>query len=213
MGRRKNMPVDVNLTADPQVSRPHARLFYDLGTWWVEDLGGKHGTWLNEQVITEAKPLSPDDKLQMGGTVLKVEFGPMAGLPSELSLESQATVDEVEPPADLSEDERNNIFLKVNKVAATTANAQSLLDRFLEVIGDYFPRADHRSILLRDEAKELIPAAAWPFGPVAQVSYTLARRISGPLRGYPPLGGPLQRSVGIPAALPTSYCSLLGTRQ
>ncbi|MCB0165312.1 MAG: TIR domain-containing protein [Anaerolineae bacterium] len=188
VGRRKAIPVDVELTADPKVSRPHARLYYELGTWWVEDLDSTGGTWRvkdfdsanrtwqTKQRLTEATELAPGDQLQLGVTILTVAFTAPDPRPADLSLESQAPVDEIEPPPDLSEAARAAILVSIDRAATATTTLPSRLDRFLEIIGDYFPQADHRTILLRDEVKELIPAVTWPRGPVAQVSYTLARR-------------------------------------
>ena len=34
---------------DPYVSRQHARLRWDGLNWWVEDLGSRNGTYVNEQ--------------------------------------------------------------------------------------------------------------------------------------------------------------------
>lgn len=60
--------VDLDLTPDLAVSRLHARLFEWDGSYWIEDLNSKHGTWVDGQRITEKKQLSPESRIQVGQT-------------------------------------------------------------------------------------------------------------------------------------------------
>lgn len=64
--------VDLDLAPDGKVSRLHARLVYDNDTYWLEDLGSRHGTWVNGEQIVEKMQLTPDDVIRMGDSVLKV---------------------------------------------------------------------------------------------------------------------------------------------
>ena len=58
---------------DPLISRHHARLTYRGGSWLVEDLGGRNGTWVNEQAV-DGCPISlpAGSRLQLGETVLRL---------------------------------------------------------------------------------------------------------------------------------------------
>lgn len=42
---------------DPRISRLHARVSYERGQWWIEDLSSRNGTNVNGRLITEATPL------------------------------------------------------------------------------------------------------------------------------------------------------------
>lgn len=77
IGRPKagNSPPDVDLSPDRTVSRPHARLFWQGGDWYLEDLGSTHGTQLNGREIREegAQRLKAGDSFQCGETMLRPE--------------------------------------------------------------------------------------------------------------------------------------------
>ena len=58
---------------DPLISRHHARLTYRGGSWMVEDLGGRNGTWVNEQAVDGGSiSLPAGSRLQLGETVLRL---------------------------------------------------------------------------------------------------------------------------------------------
>jgi pSer/pThr/pTyr-binding forkhead associated (FHA) protein len=51
---------------DHTISAQHARLAYNLGQWWVQDLHSTNGTHLNGQPISEAMVLTSGDELCFG---------------------------------------------------------------------------------------------------------------------------------------------------
>lgn len=59
---------------NPNISARHARLSYHLGQWWVEDLGSRNGSWLNDEVVSTALVLSSGDILRCGDLEFKVEI-------------------------------------------------------------------------------------------------------------------------------------------
>jgi pSer/pThr/pTyr-binding forkhead associated (FHA) protein len=56
----------------PGVSRLHARLVFDKGEVWIEDLDSREGTWLNG-VAVERAHLKDGDRVCFGDTVLRYE--------------------------------------------------------------------------------------------------------------------------------------------
>ena len=61
--------------ADRFLSRKHARLFQDNGSWMVEDLGSRNGTLVNGVRIEEPTKLKADDEIRLSGSVIMVRSG------------------------------------------------------------------------------------------------------------------------------------------
>jgi len=64
--------------ADPAVSARHARLTYHHSQWWLEDLGSKNGTRLNDLEVAIPTVLVSGDEITFGQTRLVVELNPSA---------------------------------------------------------------------------------------------------------------------------------------
>ena len=48
-------------------------LSWRSGQWWLEDLGSRNGTMLNDIPLTESAVISGGDIISIGGTQLKLE--------------------------------------------------------------------------------------------------------------------------------------------
>lgn len=59
---------DLVLDGDSAASRLHARLFFDKGRYWIEDLGSTNGTWVNRHRIRRKVELQRGDLVQVGET-------------------------------------------------------------------------------------------------------------------------------------------------
>lgn len=68
VGRQSDSAVQIE---SAEVSRRHARVFVVNGTFYVEDLGSRNGTYLNGLVVDRPTPLGDGDKLEVGGNVLR----------------------------------------------------------------------------------------------------------------------------------------------
>ncbi len=58
---------------DVYVSRHHSFITFEDGHWWVEDLGSRNGTLLNDAHILQREMLVPGDKLTIGHSQFRVE--------------------------------------------------------------------------------------------------------------------------------------------
>ena len=58
--------------SDNTVSRRHAELTPDKGTWWIRDLDSHNGTIVNGKAIDERRRLLPGDEIRVGETVFRV---------------------------------------------------------------------------------------------------------------------------------------------
>lgn len=77
IGRRKaGVVVDLDLTPDAKVSRPHARVWTEDGQYWIADLDSAHGTQVNGVEIKGQgrQRLQPGDTIRVGDTTLRVEI-------------------------------------------------------------------------------------------------------------------------------------------
>jgi pSer/pThr/pTyr-binding forkhead associated (FHA) protein len=173
IGRRKDAPVDLDLSPDVTVSRPHARLWYDCSTWWVEDLGSRYGTLLQGIPVASPTPLSPGDALKLGDTVLRVQFTEAGTLHPPGMVESRVAVAETELPSAISEDQGLRLWTQVATISAYSTG-QTMLNGFLQVLISAFPQAERATILTR-EGRELVSRASSPPGP-SRFSFTLAQR-------------------------------------
>jgi hypothetical protein len=72
------MADNVLVLSDPLVSRHHATIFWQAGTYVVEDLGSANGTYVNERRITGPQELRHGYVLRLGNTILDVQMAPAA---------------------------------------------------------------------------------------------------------------------------------------
>ncbi len=86
---RKHSETDISLdlSADLQVSRTHARAWQTRGICWVEDLGSTHGTRVNGAPINGACVVREDDQVQIGSVILR--FWTEAGVKSKQAVKQQ----------------------------------------------------------------------------------------------------------------------------
>jgi hypothetical protein len=57
---------------DTFISQLHARVFYDNGQVFVEDLGSTNGTFLNRKKVASATPVRRGDRVQVGKAILEL---------------------------------------------------------------------------------------------------------------------------------------------
>lgn len=66
LGRNEDNQIVIN---DPNVSRYHARIFYDEN-WQIEDMNSTNGVLINNQLVKISK-LKSGDEIKLGSTLLK----------------------------------------------------------------------------------------------------------------------------------------------
>jgi pSer/pThr/pTyr-binding forkhead associated (FHA) protein len=94
LGREE--PTPGPLGGDARLSRRHCRLYVAAdGHGMVEDLGSTNGTWINDDRVSEARPLLNGDVLRVGQTTFDVELPTVA---SATEVESVRTVPETPAP-------------------------------------------------------------------------------------------------------------------
>lgn len=63
----------VILPDDGYASAAHARIYWEQGAWWLEDLMSSNGTMVNDQLINAPWQLSPRDVIKVGRTKFRIE--------------------------------------------------------------------------------------------------------------------------------------------
>ncbi|MQC26323.1 MAG: FHA domain-containing protein [Chloroflexi bacterium] len=56
------------------ISSRHARLSFHNKNWWLEDLASRNGTYLNEEIITEAVVLANQDVIRCGEAAFRISL-------------------------------------------------------------------------------------------------------------------------------------------
>ncbi len=193
-------PVDLDLTPDTSVSRRHARLSCEQGSYWLEDLNSKYGTWVNGRQITAPIRLLPGDKIQLGRTTLEIRA---AGAPNGSNGRSlfldQTTKMEAEPgifgrtvsavkspPALLLGKEpdqgsslaairrRLTVFYELGTALGAAQAVEPTLKTVVEFLCEAIPGA-HRGALLLCQDQGLVMKAYFPEPIKPSVSLNLAR--------------------------------------
>jgi pSer/pThr/pTyr-binding forkhead associated (FHA) protein len=60
---------------DETVSNHHARLSYVESHWWLEDLGSKNGTLINDVPVERPVVMTSGDRIQMGAVEMVFQIG------------------------------------------------------------------------------------------------------------------------------------------
>jgi hypothetical protein len=74
IGRKGRLRID-----DRQISRQHARVVRRDDAWYVEDLGSKNGTYVNQVRVARTERVQPGDTIRVGNTSMIVRQAPPAG--------------------------------------------------------------------------------------------------------------------------------------
>ena len=157
------------------VSRRHAQVIREGGTFYLEDLGSGNGMFLNGKRIAGKTPLKADDRLKLGPILLRYETGaPSRKRPAaldqtmnvEISGEDTVTIVEsaessggfggleVRPEAKL------RAVIEITRSLAGTVDLQKIVPLILDTLFSIFPQADRGCVLLNDpESGQMVPVA------------------------------------------------------
>lgn len=65
-------PASTLVLEDPYASGRHARLSTSGGQWWIEDLGSRNGTFVDDERLSEPRALRPGTTVRIGQTTLEL---------------------------------------------------------------------------------------------------------------------------------------------
>ena len=145
--------VDKDLViADPRVSRDHAQIMQQGQDFFIEDLGSKHGTFVNGERIQRQK-LERGDRLEFGARdSAYVLFNP-AHATSNTAREFLSQISVIKP--ETSELETLRLFLEAARKLNTAGVLEEILITMLDVTLQ-LTRAERAYVFLKDEDGNLV---------------------------------------------------------
>lgn len=157
--------VDAGLRlSDPDVSRRHCRVYPNQGQFWIEDLGSRNGTFLDEVAIDRAE-LVPGSRILVGAVEMRfiaeseetAESGEEPG--TTLLNRSQDREVEVAVVADASGGaperldpaqalNRLHTYYQIAETLAAQTDEQQVFARILQCLMEIFPQASRAYVLM-----------------------------------------------------------------
>jgi adenylate cyclase len=203
---RHGVEVDIDLTPDLRVSRPHARVSFSDGQHWIEDLGSANGTELDEQPIKGLGKvqLKPGQRIQISDTTLTLDspaeepaFEPdwAAGdrtlidthdsrLDIAEMMDAAAPVFEPGKPIDPERAQALALLYELPLQFGEQTELDALFQTIIERLVAIIPAASRGALLLEDPASgELLLKAHVPAGQPS-VSMTLATATMSRRQGF-----------------------------
>jgi len=208
IGRPKDgLKVDLDLTPDMAVSRPHARLWVQDGAVWIEDLASRFGTRIDDTPLLGRQALAKNSIVEMGFTRLRISLpenqratwpegaqahcGEEAAASAESNLEIRAVMDaradlrDIIPddPAAAYSNRRLALIYDLPLQFAGETSWDALLETIVKSLVEVIPDAARCTLLLDDRHGELMRRAAFPYDSDG-VSKTLAIRAMKDCKGF-----------------------------
>jgi len=150
IGRQEDADIFLESLA---VSRQHARIHYQGGEYFIEDVGSSNGTFINGRRISGPTPLTEGDALQIGPYILNLCADPPAP-PNPPPLPDQIIRAQISAaPSNTSLLSQNpayklQVVLEIAQHLGRTLEMGPLLGRLLEHLLRLFPQADRGMVLL-----------------------------------------------------------------
>ena len=168
LGRNANCDV-VFPANDFAVSREHACIVRVQDQFFIEDLGSRNGTFLNNQQVTTRTPLNENDRVRICDFLYSFHESLEATRPPlPADLRPEQTIDEPESPStfEASVSHSSNIyletqpaeklraFLDISNNLSKTLELDSLFPKIVENLFTLFKQADRCFIIMREETVE-----------------------------------------------------------
>lgn len=165
---------------DPSVSRHHARIVRESNDYFIEDVGGRNGTFVNGELLAGSVPLKEGDRIRVRGFNM-VFHGPAAPAGEDAADHGMRVVGRASPfeaanrITKASAKRQLQAMLQILQSLGRTLELPALLDAVLASLLEVFPQADRGLVLVQENAK-LIPKA-YRHRNAASESITFSRTI------------------------------------
>lgn len=154
--------------ADRTISRRHAELTPDNGSWFINDLKSANGTFVNGMRLTDPQLLSPGDQIRAGSTLFvfgreakQIAHSPVrVAKPNEIDANVEVSVASNEDTVFPTVQDPNQsaavqlkVIYELTQLVGSIVDRQDLLEKVMDLIFEYFD-ADRGFILLQDSPQE-----------------------------------------------------------
>jgi len=184
---------DFDLSPDTNVSRNHARIWIEDGSCWIEDLGTKFGTQVEDDDIRAIGKvrINAASRIKVGDTILKVEshidkasgFAELAQQPPmAATIEIEKTIStspgnwSLPRSSALDSLQRQALLLEILVQFSLPSPLDQLLKTIIGRVVELVPGAMRGTLLLLEPATDRLLLAAFVSPSEPAVSETLARR-------------------------------------
>jgi serine phosphatase RsbU (regulator of sigma subunit) len=168
LGRNANCDI-VFPPNDFSVSREHAVIIRSQDKFFIEDLGSRNGTYVNNQPVSARVPLKDNDRIRICDFQYSFHDDAQATrppLPPEMGAEP--TIDEPEEPSTFEASvshasniflqsltaEKFKVFIEIINSLRNTLQLDQLLPKIVDNLFQLFKQADRCFIILREEVQE-----------------------------------------------------------
>jgi serine phosphatase RsbU (regulator of sigma subunit)/pSer/pThr/pTyr-binding forkhead associated (FHA) protein len=156
LGRQMDCTICLDAKA---VSRQHAQIVLDGGSYFVEDLGSSNGTFVNGSRITGRVPLGENDTLQIGPYLFSLRPPPPPENQEDMVIrEEVSAVLSNQSLYRQDPGQKLQAILEISQNLSRTLELEPLLDKLLDQLFGLFRQAD-RGIVLLCEGKNLLVRA------------------------------------------------------
>jgi phosphoserine phosphatase RsbU/P len=198
---------------DMRVSRQHARVRRENGSWHLDDLGSNNGTYVNGRRV-QSVTLAPNDEIAIAGNRIRVEMpgqlrplAPADGKVTIVEMDSPSVYmsrNDAEALAGLSgsligapAEARELVLLQrkleavggLLEIAANTADPDAMLGEVVQQLLEVFPQAASVGVLVEDEStgqlrvQSHISRSPSPHGDDLEVPGTIIDHVTRDRRG------------------------------
>jgi len=144
---------------DPTISRRHAELTPDNGTWYLRDLASANGTFLNGRLLTDRVSLRIGDEVGCGSTLFLIaERANVSHLPTIVDANFDTSAESIVVNSPHSLESARNHLRMVHRLTAATAGAidtTTILKHLVAILVDEF-KPDRCIGVLMDDNKTIV---------------------------------------------------------
>ena len=168
VGRNSNCDIVLPAT-DFAVSREHACILRDQRKFFIEDMGSRNGTYVNNQPITERRQLKDNDRIRICDFLYSFHETPPAQKPPlppevcpEQALEEPEGLSTFEASVSHSShqflesqpSQKLRILVEISNNLSKTLELDRLLPKIADNLFELFRQADRAFLIIREEVAE-----------------------------------------------------------